>query len=85
MTTENATIEYQVQLNRGACEGIFACLARDDRFVEAGDGLATIEDTAESDDDTLTATFVDDRLEDARAAARACPVSAIEVREVADE
>ena len=85
MTTENATIEYQVQLNRGACEGIFACLARDDRFVEAGDGLATIEDADVSDEDTLTATVADDRIENARAAACACPVGAIEVREVADE
>jgi ferredoxin len=85
MSTENATVEYQIRLDRGACEGIFACLARDDRFVEAGDGLATIEDTDESDEDTLTAAFADDRIEDARAAACACPVGAIEVCEVADE
>ena len=85
MSTENATVEYQIRLDRGACDGIFACLARDDRFVEAGDGLATIEDADVSDEDTLTAAFADDRIEDARAAACACPVGAIEVREVADE
>ena len=85
MTTENASMEYCVRLDRGACEGIFACLARDDRFVEASDGLATVEDADESDEDTLTATFADDRFEDAQGAARACPVGAIEVCEVADE
>ena len=85
MSTESANAEYQVRLDRDRCEGIFACLVRDDRFVEASDGLATIEGTDESDDDTLTATFADDRFEDARTAARACPVDAIEVREVADE
>ena len=85
MTTENASAEYQVRLDRDRCEGIFACLVRDDRFVEAGDGLATIEDADDSDGDTLTATVADERLEDVQRAARACPVGAIEVWEVADE
>ena len=85
MSTESATTEYRIRLDRDRCEGIFACLVRDDRFVEASDGLATIEDAGDKDGDTLMATFADDRLEDAQGAARACPVGAIEVREVCDE
>ena len=83
MSTEDS-LEYQVRLDRDRCEGIFACLVRDDRFVEAGDGLATIEDADESDEETLTATVADDRLDDARDAARACPVGAIEVCEASE-
>jgi ferredoxin len=80
------TTEYQVRLDRDACKGVFACLVRDDRFAEASDGLATI-DTAGSanDDDELTARFADERIEDARQAARACPVGAIDVTAVDDE
>jgi len=36
------TTEYAVDLDRDACEGVFACLVRDERFVEAADGLATV-------------------------------------------
>jgi ferredoxin len=84
------TTEYQVRLDRQTCEGVFACLVRDDRFVEASDGLATIGDGADSTgsadgDDELVARFADDRIEDARQAARACPVGAIDVAAVEDE
>jgi len=80
------TTEYLVRLDREACEGIFACLVRDDRFVEGEDGLATIGGaTAAADIDTLVATHDDERVESARQAARACPVDAIEVTEVANE
>jgi ferredoxin len=98
---------YRIRLDRDACEGIFACLVRDDRFVEADDGLATVADadghreadgdgpatvagagTEAGDGDTgadrvLTVDCDDDRLDDARGAAAACPVDAIavEVRE----
>lgn len=83
------TTEYQVRLDREVCDGIFACLVRDDRFVEASDGLVTIEDGADSTGsadggDELTARFTDDRLDDARQAARACPVGAIDVMAVDD-
>ena len=72
---------YTVTLDRAACDGIFACLVRDDRFTERADGLAGIE-TAEGkhdSDETVTVTFEDDRLADAEQAAAACPVDAISV------
>jgi ferredoxin len=80
------TTEYQVRLDRDACEGVFACLVRDNRFTEASDGLATI-DTADSadGDEELISGFADERIEDARQAARACPVGAINVTAVDDE
>jgi ferredoxin len=79
---------YTVTLDRETCDGIFACLVRDDRFVEAEDGLAGIEPTdGETDrqpgdadgDDRLSVTFEDELIEEARQAAAACPVDAIEV------
>ncbi|QGA82250.1 ferredoxin [Halomicrobium sp. LC1Hm] len=79
------TTEYRVALDREACDGIFACLVRDDRFVEASDGLATIGAGERDPDETVVATFDDDRIEDARQAAAACPVDAISVREGDDE
>jgi ferredoxin len=88
------TTEYRIRLDRDACEGVFACLIRDDRFVEGSDGLAALDADAsataegerrdggrterDAEGDRLVA-FTDDRLEDARQAARACPVDAIEV------
>ena len=78
--------EYTIRLDRDACDGIFACLVRDDRFVEREDGLAGIEvadDGTERDrqthDGTVTVTVDDDRLADAEQAAAACPVDAISV------
>ncbi|MFB6301535.1 MAG: ferredoxin [Haloferacaceae archaeon] len=79
------TTEYRVRLDRTACDGVFACLVRDGRFAEAEDGLATVAGGDPDGDGVLVATFDDDRLDDARGAAGACPVDAIDVREVADE
>ncbi|MDY6818492.1 MAG: ferredoxin [Halobacteriales archaeon] len=84
------TTEYQVRLDRERCTGVFACLVRDDRFVEASDGLATVQADGkqrdDSSDDELRVRFTDERLEAAKQAARACPVDAIDVRmEVPDE
>lgn len=83
------TTEYRVRLDRNACDGIFACLVRDDRFLEASDGLATMNEAADGVEGTTTerserfvATFDDDRVADARQAARACPVGAIAVDEI---
>ncbi|NHN41669.1 ferredoxin [Halorubellus sp. JP-L1] len=91
------TTEYAIELDREACDGVFACLVRDDRFVEGDDGLATVEDGGDAaavatdgaddagDDETLVVAFDDDRVEDARQAARACPVDAIEVTVEGDD
>ncbi|QHS17359.1 ferredoxin [haloarchaeon 3A1-DGR] len=102
MTTESTRGDgaYRVTLDRGACDGVFACLVRDDRFREAADGLATIGEAADEGDalatdrsdgsavpadaDTIVARFADDRLADAEAAAAACPVNAIAVDVTAD-
>lgn len=71
---------YQIRLDRDACEGIFACLVRDDRFAEAEDGLATIDvEGVQREGDDLIATVEDDRIETARQAEAACPVDAISV------
>jgi ferredoxin len=85
------TTEYRVRLDRSACDGVFACLVRDDRFVEAPDGLATIDAGGdgshrerEANGDQLV-TFTDDQLAAARQAARACPVDAIDVLTEADD
>jgi len=69
---------YRITIDREACDGVFACLVRDDRFVEDGEGLAAIE----IDDQTaIQATFDDDRRDDAEQAAAACPLDAIQVEE----
>lgn len=67
---------YRITIDREACDGVFACLVRDDRFVEASDGLAAIET---DDDQAIAATFDDDRRESAEQAATACPLDAITV------
>ena len=83
---------YQVTLSKDACDGIFACLTRDPRFVEDDDGLATIDPDGDpiydgdgevrEVDGNVIATFDDDRIDEARQAAAACPVNAITVQEV---
>lgn len=86
--------EYHVTIDREICDGIFACLTRDPRFVEADDGLATVDPEADpvppegsdeglirEEDGRIIATFDDDRLDEARRAAAACPVNAITVEE----
>jgi len=85
---------YRVEIDRNACEGIFACLTRDPRFVEAADGLATVDPAADpvndadedasvrDEGDTIVAEFDDDNIAEARGAAAACPPDAITVTEV---
>jgi ferredoxin len=70
---------YRITIDREACDGIFACLVRDDRFVESSEGLAAIE---VDDKAAIAATFDDDKREDAEQAAAACPVDAITVTDV---
>ncbi|PAU84693.1 ferredoxin [Halorubrum salipaludis] len=85
-TTDAAEPTYRVSVDLTACDGVFACLVRDDRFVEADEGLvgfdradavAPIERAA----DEVAATFSDGRLDEARSAAAACPLDAITVEE----
>jgi ferredoxin len=87
MTTDSTCDgEYEIRLDRDACEGIFACLVRDGRFAEAEDGLATIEGgSGARGSDEIVGTFDDDRIDDARQAAAACPVDAITVTEASHE
>lgn len=89
---------YRVTIDRDACDGVFACLTRDPRFVEGDDGIATLDTDAdpappaESDDGTIRETaaavvgeFDDERVDDAEAAAEACPFDAISVERVEGE
>jgi ferredoxin len=69
---------YTITIDRETCDGIFACLVRDDRFVEDADGLAAIEVDGEH---AIRATFDDDRREGAEQAAEACPLDAITVED----
>jgi len=72
---------YEITVDLELCDGIFACLVRDDRFEESEDGLVTLPNS-DREADELTATFDDDQLADAEAAAAACPTDAITVQEV---
>lgn len=77
---------YRVTIDKDACDGIFACLARDSRFVEDADGLATIDlPDVRCEEGRVVAEFDDDRLADAEQAAAACPPGAISVEAVGDE
>ncbi|AFZ71374.1 ferredoxin [Natronobacterium gregoryi] len=88
--------KYEITLEKATCDGIFACLTRDPRFVEDDDGLATIdpdadpvydatgEESVRLEDGRIVATFDDDRLAETRQAAKACPVNAIDVQEVGE-
>ncbi|MFC4451699.1 ferredoxin [Halorussus aquaticus] len=78
---------YRVTIDTDACDGIFACLTRDDRFAEGEDGLATIEadgETVRREDGRVVAEFDDDRRADAEQAAEACPPGAISVETVGE-
>lgn len=85
---------YEVTIEKDACDGIFACLTRDPRFIEGADGLATVDPDADPVYDSegevadtaerVVATFDDDRIEEAQQAAAACPTDAIIVEEVGE-
>jgi ferredoxin len=76
-------MSYRVTIDKTACDGIFACMMRDDRIVESEDGLATYDDCVVREDEAVVvAEFDDARIEEARQAARACPPRAIEVEKL---
>ncbi|MBB6647414.1 ferredoxin [Halobellus ruber] len=76
----------RVEIDRAACDGIFACLVHDDRFAEDEAGLATVDPDAagvvdvERTEERVIATFEGD-ADAAALAERACPPGAITVRE----
>ena len=76
----------RVEIDRAACDGIFACLVHDDRFVEDETGIATVDPDAagvvdvERTEDRVVATFEGDG-DAAGLAERACPPGAITVDE----
>jgi ferredoxin len=94
MATENThtddhddrTTTYRVTIDKERCDGIFACLVRDVRFVEGEDGLATIDPKSaraiDEGNETITAEFEDDEISEAKQAAAACPPSAISIEEL---
>lgn len=79
---------YEVTIDTNTCDGIFACLVRDDRFIEAEDGTVTIDQDADAvidrrieTDEVVVSFESENKLGDARQAAAACPVDAITVEE----
>jgi ferredoxin len=80
---------YRITIDRDACDGIFACLVRDDRFREGDDGLATVADEGATgwthEDGQVVAEFDDDQFEAAEQAAAACPPNAISVERIGGE
>jgi ferredoxin len=78
---------FRVTIDEDACEGIFACLVRDERFVESADGLAAVDpdeaERIERRDGRVVATLAEGR-ERAEQAAAACPPNAITVEPLAD-
>jgi ferredoxin len=82
----DAETTYRVSVDLNACDGVFACLVRDDRFVEADGGLVGFDPAdavapVERAADEVAATFCDERIDEAQAAAAACPLDAITVEE----
>lgn len=77
---------YRITIDREACDGVFACLVRDERFVEGEDGLAAFDpasaESVEHRSNELAATVEDDRIGAAKEAAAACPLGAITVEEL---
>ncbi|MDG5776330.1 ferredoxin [Haloarculaceae archaeon H-GB2-1] len=74
---------YRVTIDKDACDGIFACMMRDDRIAESDDMLATYDAGEVSEDESVVvAEFDDDRIDDAKQAAAACPPNAITVEEL---
>jgi len=77
---------YRIEIDRAACDGIFACLVHDERFVEDDSGLATVDPDAagvvdvERTDEAVIATFEGDS-DAAALAERACPPGAITVED----
>jgi ferredoxin len=70
----------KVRFDRDTCIGMFQCVAEWDAFREDQDaGKAVLEASEEVEDDIFEREIPEDDELDAKFAARACPVDAIEV------
>ncbi|MDY6775698.1 MAG: ferredoxin [Halobacteria archaeon] len=72
--------EYEIELDRKNCDGIFACLVRDDvHLYEDVKGEKVGVKDAEIEDGVMRGEFDDDLIDDAVSAAEACPPDALRV------
>lgn len=70
----------KVRFDRDTCIGMFQCVAEWDAFRKDEDaGKAILEGGEETDEDVFEREVPEDAELDAKFAARACPVDAIEV------
>lgn len=70
----------RVEFDRDVCVGMFQCVAEWDAFEEnRDDGKADLPGAEEIDEDLYELAVPDGAELDAKFAARACPVDAIEV------
>ena len=70
----------KVRFDRDTCIGMFQCVAEWDAFERDSDaGKAVLVDSEEREDDLFVRDVPEDAELDAKFAARACPVDAIEV------
>ena len=70
----------RVEFDRDTCIGMYQCVAEWDAFEKnLNDGKADLADSEETDDDLFVVKVPDGEELDAKFAARACPVDAIEV------
>jgi ferredoxin len=74
--------DMKVRYDRDTCIGMFQCVAEWDAFTEDEDaGKAILEDSEEVEDGIFEREVPEDAELDAKFAARACPVDAIEIYE----
>ena len=70
----------KIRYDRDTCIGMFQCVAEWDAFEKDEDaGKAVLADSEEVEEDIFEREIPDDAELDAKFAARACPVDAIEV------
>ncbi|WP_415378820.1 ferredoxin [Halosimplex sp. TS25] len=70
----------RIEYDRDTCIGMFQCVAEWDGFERDSDaGKAILRDSEEREEDVFVREVPEDAELDAKFAARACPVDAIEV------
>ena len=70
----------RIEYDRDTCIGMFQCVEEWDAFEKnLDDGKADLADSEETDEDVFVREVPADAELDAKFAARACPVDAIEV------